>query len=76
MQITYQEVYVSFVLASSQVPSDCLHCICKVESGCKILNPVCRMDVGSLSCGPYQIKEPYWRDALLEGGDLGGGTYV
>ena len=27
------------------------------------------MDVGSLSCGPYQIKEPYWIDC----GSLGGG---
>jgi hypothetical protein len=30
------------------------------------------MDVGSLSCGPYQIKEAYWKDARLKGGDLMG----
>ena len=56
------------------VPQYCLHCICIVESGCKMTNPVCHMDVGSLSCGPYQIKEAYWKDARLKGGDLMGGT--
>ena len=39
-------------------------------------DPVCRMDVGSLSCGPYQIKNAYWTDAKLKGGDLDGGEFV
>ncbi|KAJ8037319.1 Lysozyme 1 [Holothuria leucospilota] len=30
------------------------------------------MDGGSLSCGPYQIKQAYWQDARLKGGTLGG----
>ncbi|XP_072020971.1 lysozyme-like [Amphiura filiformis] len=58
--------------SNGPVPSDCLHCICIVESGCKMPNPLCTMDVGSLSCGPYQIKEGYWTDARLKGGDLDG----
>ena len=28
----------------------------------------CNMDVGSLSCGRYQIKEPYWIDCGKPGG--------
>ncbi|KAK0411878.1 hypothetical protein QR680_005895 [Steinernema hermaphroditum] len=39
---------------------DCLRCICEVESGCKPLD--CKMDAGSLSCGYYQIKLPYYQD--------------
>ncbi|XP_041472689.1 lysozyme-like, partial [Lytechinus variegatus] len=54
------------------VSPDCLACICKVESGCTIPDPVCHDDVGSLSCGPYQIKEAYWNDARLRGGELKG----
>ncbi|XP_033116749.1 lysozyme-like [Anneissia japonica] len=54
------------------VPADCLQCICIVESNCQMPNPVCSMDVGSLSCGPYQIKEAYWIDARLKGGSLDG----
>jgi len=38
----------------------CMKCICRRESGCK--PKPCAPDVGSDSCGPYQIKEPYWRD--------------
>lgn len=34
----------------------CMNCICQIESGCKDVG--CIMDVGSLSCGYYQIKEP------------------
>ncbi|XP_071801863.1 lysozyme-like [Asterias amurensis] len=60
------------VTSSGPVPSGCLRCICVVESGCRMPNPVCRMDVGSLSCGPYQIKEAYWKDARLKGGSLMG----
>ena len=36
-------------------------------------SPVCHMDVGSLSCGPYQIKLAYWQDATQKGGSLMGG---
>ncbi|XP_077998781.1 invertebrate-type lysozyme-like, partial [Glandiceps talaboti] len=62
------------------VPQDCLECICYVESSCCMLNfpgnpsgyEHCAWDVGSYSCGPYQIKEPYWIDARLYGGDLMG----
>lgn len=39
----------------------CLGCICNIESNCNP-NIGCVMDVGSLSCGPYQIKEAYWID--------------
>jgi len=46
----------------------CLDCICQIESNCNP-NIGCIDDVGSLSCGPYQIKEPYWRDC----GSIGGG---
>ncbi|KAJ8037318.1 Lysozyme 1 [Holothuria leucospilota] len=58
--------------ASSQVPSDCLYCICEVESNCRMPSPLCHEDGGSFSCGPYQIKLSYWQDALLRGGDLDG----
>ena len=63
------------VTSSGPVPSGCLRCICVVESGCRMPNPVCRMDVGSLSCGPYQIKKGYWSDATLKGGSLMGGKF-
>ena len=55
-------------VTAGPVPPNCLHCICIVESGCKMPDPVCEMDVYSLSCGPYQIKEPYWQDARQNGG--------
>lgn len=32
----------------------------QMESGCR--NVGCKMDVGSLSCGYFQIKEAYWID--------------
>ncbi|XP_063961092.1 lysozyme-like [Lytechinus pictus] len=69
-------LYFLLVSGGDPVPDDCLACICKVESGCKMPNPVCRDDVGSLSCGPYQIKEAYWIDAQEQkkkddGGRLG-----
>jgi Destabilase len=41
----------------------------QVESNCNP-NIGCRMDVGSLSCGAYQIKEGYWRDCGSPGGGL------
>lgn len=45
--------------------SACLSCICEVESGCKPIG--CHMDVGSLSCGYYQIKKPYYTDCHSPG---------
>ena len=54
--------------AQCTVPSDCLRCICQAE-GCDSEIGKCGMDVGSLSCGPYQIKEPYWIDCGRLGGD-------
>ncbi|XP_041478549.1 lysozyme-like [Lytechinus variegatus] len=60
------------VILPTPVPSDCLKCICIVESGCKMPNPLCQVDVGSLSCGPYQLKQDYWNDAKFKGGDLDG----
>uniref|UniRef100_A0A0K0EW35 lysozyme n=1 Tax=Strongyloides venezuelensis TaxID=75913 RepID=A0A0K0EW35_STRVS len=39
----------------------CLQCICQQESGgCKPIG--CKTDRGSLSCGYYQIKLPYYKD--------------
>nr|AHJ11174.1 i-type lysozyme [Branchiostoma japonicum] len=52
------------------VPDDCMNCICYVESGCRMPDPLCHMDVGSLSCGPFQLKRAYWLDARLKGGPL------
>ncbi|XP_792095.1 lysozyme [Strongylocentrotus purpuratus] len=60
------------VWGASPVPYDCLNCICEVESNCAMPNPPCRMDVGSLSCGPFQIKQAYWTDAKRHGGYLMG----
>jgi len=48
-------------LASAQMSRRCLDCVCQVESNCNP-NVGCVMDEGSLSCGPYQIKEVYWID--------------
>jgi len=49
------------VVGLDAISNNCLKCICQIESGC---NPRqgCGMDVGSLSCGPYQIKKGYWED--------------
>ncbi|XP_019619554.1 PREDICTED: fibropellin-1-like [Branchiostoma belcheri] len=51
---------------------ECVDCICEVESNCEMPDPLCRMDGGSLSCGPFQIKLAYWTDATLKGGELMG----
>lgn len=51
------------------VADDCLECICKLESNCKPIG--CRMDVGSLSCGYFQIKEPYYQDCGQPKPELG-----
>nr|ABC68610.1 lysozyme [Eisenia andrei] len=54
--------------AAAQISENCLNCICQIE-GCESQIGKCRMDVGSLSCGPFQIKEPYWIDCGRPGGD-------
>lgn len=46
---------------SGAFTNKCMKCICQIESNCNA-NIGCIMDVGSLSCGAYQIKEPYWID--------------
>ncbi|XP_064603168.1 lysozyme-like [Liolophura sinensis] len=51
--------------ASAAISSSCLACICEVESNCRALS--CRMDVGSLSCGYYQIKSAYYSDCHSPG---------
>jgi Destabilase len=56
------------VSITAEIDNKCLGCICRVESGCKPLG--CHMDVGSLSCGYYQIKESYWTDCGRPGGSL------
>ncbi|KAH7704626.1 Protein ILYS-3 [Aphelenchoides avenae] len=49
---------------------DCLKCICNKESyGCKPIG--CKMDVGSLSCGYYQIKKDYYTDCGTPGKQAG-----
>ncbi|KAL4232252.1 hypothetical protein ACF0H5_009826 [Mactra antiquata] len=53
--------------AKGLVSCDCLRCICLLESKCKPIG--CVMDVGSLSCGYFQIKEPYWIDCGKPGKD-------
>jgi len=40
---------------------NCMKCICEIE-GCEGQVGKCRPDAGSLSCGPYQIKQPYYTD--------------
>ncbi|XP_071830768.1 uncharacterized protein [Apostichopus japonicus] len=52
------------------VPSDCMACICEVESNCNE-NIGCRWDVNSDSCGPFQIKNDYYSDAKLMSNNLG-----
>ncbi|TKR87286.1 hypothetical protein L596_011704 [Steinernema carpocapsae] len=47
------------------VSKNCLQCICQVESGCKPIG--CNPDQGSLSCGYFQIKLPYYQDCGTPG---------
>uniref|UniRef100_A0A0K0FNF1 lysozyme n=1 Tax=Strongyloides venezuelensis TaxID=75913 RepID=A0A0K0FNF1_STRVS len=56
----YFKLITLFLLFTINNAKDCLKCICEAESGCKPIG--CRMDVGSLSCGYYQIKLPYYID--------------
>ncbi|GMS84337.1 hypothetical protein PENTCL1PPCAC_6512, partial [Pristionchus entomophagus] len=53
----------------ASLATDCLKCICNKESGCKPIG--CVMDVGSLSCGYYQIKSPYYQDCGQPGKKAG-----
>ncbi|KAI0215534.1 Lysozyme [Lamellibrachia satsuma] len=50
------------------ITSNCLKCICEIE-GCDSQIGLCRMDLGSLSCGPYQLKDVYWTDCGKPGSD-------
>ncbi|CAD6193113.1 unnamed protein product [Caenorhabditis auriculariae] len=63
-----------FFLAVCRLASadTCLHCICLHESGCKPIG--CEMDLGSLSCGYYQIKLPYYEDCGQPGKNAGEST--
>ncbi|WAR03343.1 LYS-like protein [Mya arenaria] len=56
----------SHSFATGVVSQHCLECICQQESGCT--NKPCADDVGSLSCGYFQIKHDYWLDC----GSIGG----
>lgn len=66
MYIVLNALHTCFTAAD--ISSQCLSCICQVE-GCEKNVGKCRMDVGSLSCGPFQIKEPYWDDCGRPGED-------
>jgi len=50
-----------------------MKCICDVE-GCERNIGSCNWDVYSLSCGPYQIKEPYYGDCGSPGSGWQGCT--
>jgi hypothetical protein len=56
------------VAVFADIDEKCLGCICKVESNCQPLG--CKMDVGSLSCDYYQIKQNYWVDCGGPGDSL------
>lgn len=47
-------------IVKGNIDDQCLECICEIESNCSPLP--CAMDVGSISCGYYQIKNVYWID--------------
>ncbi|KAK0401663.1 hypothetical protein QR680_015903 [Steinernema hermaphroditum] len=51
---------------------DCLQCICELESGCAPIG--CNMDQGTLSCGYFQIKLPYYIDCGTPGQQPGEST--
>jgi hypothetical protein len=55
-------------MSSRGIDNRCLDSICKQE-GCESQIGKCRMDNGSQSCGPFQIKESYWKDCGSPGGD-------
>ncbi|CAJ0928919.1 unnamed protein product, partial [Mesorhabditis belari] len=65
-------VLVALLVAVASAADTCIHCICLHESGCKAIG--CNMDVGSLSCGYYQIKLPYYQDCGQPGKQSGDTT--
>lgn len=50
--------YIIILFLGVTIDDRCLSCICKVESNCRAVG--CNMDAGSLSCGYFQIKKPYY----------------
>uniref|UniRef100_A0A914CW35 lysozyme n=1 Tax=Acrobeloides nanus TaxID=290746 RepID=A0A914CW35_9BILA len=65
MKIYYLIVFL-IVLATFALADKCLQCMCLVESRCSPIG--CNMDEGSLSCGYFQIKWPYYIDCGQPGG--------
>lgn len=58
--LLFHTVYSSALCQSTDLTNltpICLNCICEIESSCNP-NIGCLNDLGTLSCGPYQIKEP------------------
>ncbi|ELT93524.1 hypothetical protein CAPTEDRAFT_104941, partial [Capitella teleta] len=53
-------------VSSANFTHNCMKCICEVE-GCEHNVGKCNPDSGSLSCGPYQIKSPYYQDCYSPG---------
>jgi Destabilase len=53
--------------------SDCLRCICAIESNCRPL--ACEDDVTGLACGYFQLHEDYYNDCK-GWGDMGRGTRI
>ena len=51
-----------FTVGISLCADTCIHCICLKESGCKAIG--CNMDVGSLSCGYYQVGSKFLCEQL------------
>ncbi|XP_071830810.1 lysozyme-like isoform X2 [Apostichopus japonicus] len=72
MKVLLTLIVVIAVVEAGPVPSDCMACICAVESNCNS-NIGCNVDRGSYSCGPFQIKQPYYTDALTRSSNLGSG---
>lgn len=66
--VTYIVLNVLQICFTAAISTACLSCICHVE-GCENNVGKCRMDVGSISCGPFQIKERYWDDCGRPGDD-------
>nr|ADM34988.1 lysozyme [Mactra quadrangularis] len=63
--ISIESNLLNYPFAKGLVSYDCMRCICLVESNCQKIG--CRMDVGSLSCGYFQIKEAYFKDCDMKG---------
>lgn len=57
----------------SFVPKECLECLCRTEQGsptCRVPSPTCLDDPDLFYCGPYNIDEFFWADAIEESPDL------